>query len=62
MRGVPPLLGAGGAFAGFALLGLGAGILLDQATGGQFYVLVGLFGGMLLGGYTAFRLLLRSME
>jgi hypothetical protein len=59
---VPPLLGAGGAFAGFALLGLGAGILLDQRTGGQLYVIAGLFAGMLLGGYAAFRLLLRSMD
>ncbi len=44
------------------LLGLGAGILVDQRTGGQLYVIAGLFAGMLLGGYAAFRLLLRSME
>lgn len=62
MKGVPPLIGAGGAFVGSTLLGLGAGILVDQRTGGQLYVIAGLFAGMLLGGYAAFRLLLRSME
>jgi hypothetical protein len=55
-----PVLGAGAAFAGFSLLGFGLGIVIDQRTGAGYYAFVGLFVGMLLGGYSALRLLLRS--
>lgn len=61
MKGVLPLLGAGSTFAGFALLGFATGILLDERTGEHLYAFAGLFVGMLLGAYAAFRLLLRSM-
>jgi hypothetical protein len=61
MRSLVPLLGAGGAFAGATLAGLGAGILLGSHAGNAIWVLVGLFAGMGLGGYSAYRLLLRSL-
>lgn len=61
MRSLVPLLGAGGAFAGATLAGLCVGILLGSRTGSAIWVLVGLFAGMGLGGYSAYRLLLRSL-
>ena len=54
------IIGAGGSFAGTVLLGLIVGIVVAGRTGQQLWVLGGLFGGLLLGGYAAFRLLARS--
>ncbi|MHB8432016.1 MAG: hypothetical protein ACYDCA_00175 [Candidatus Tyrphobacter sp.] len=56
-----PLIGAGGTFVGASLLGFGVGILADARTGGNLYAFLGLFAGMLLGAYGAFRLLSRSL-
>lgn len=61
MKGVAPLLGAGGTFAGCVLVGFGLGVLADQHLGSSYYTLVGLFAGVLIGGYGAARLLLRSL-
>ena len=61
MKPLVPVLGAGGAFAGCALAGLAAGIFADERTGAHLFVVVGLFCGVLAGGYAAIRLLLRSM-
>lgn len=61
MKRVAPALGAGGTFAGLSILGLAVGSAIDQRTGSQFYALIGLFVGMALGGYGAFRLLMRSL-
>ena len=52
------LVAAGGTFAGFALLGLVGGVWLAGRTGGQLWVLGGLFAGLALGCFSAFRMLL----
>jgi hypothetical protein len=56
-----PVLGAGGAFAITALVGLGAGLLIAQRTGQQMWVVGGLFAGLAIGGFSAFSLLRKSM-
>ena len=56
-----PVLAAGGSFAGCVLAGLLAGIWLGRATGSQMWVFGGFLAGMALGGYSAFRLLQRSL-
>ena len=56
-----PILSAGGTFAMTTLLGLVAGIVIAQRTGQQLWVFGGLCAGLVLGGYTAYRLLTRSM-
>ncbi len=61
MKGVASLIGAGSTFTGASLLGFGLGILADARTGGEMYAFLGLFAGMLLGAYGAFRLLSRSL-
>lgn len=61
MKGVVPVLAAGGTFAVAALAGLIAGIWLARSTGNGLWVAGGLFAGMAAGGYSAVRLLLRSM-
>ncbi len=60
MKGLLPVIGAGGTFAGSAVAGLLLGIWLAGRTGAQLWVLGGLFGGLFLGGYAAVRLLMRS--
>ncbi|HTA38021.1 MAG TPA: hypothetical protein VK760_03035 [Candidatus Acidoferrales bacterium] len=61
MKGLMPVLGAGGAFAVTALAGLGAGVLIAQRTGQHMWVLGGLFAGLAVGGFSAFSLLRKSM-
>jgi len=61
MKGVVPVLAAGGTFAAAALAGLIAGVWISRSTGNGLWVAGGLFAGMALGGYSAMRLLLRSM-
>ena len=61
MNGVLPVLSAGATFAASALLGLVAGIWLTRSTGQALWVLGGLGAGIVLGGYSAYRLLRRSM-
>lgn len=54
------VIGAGASFAVTVLLGLLAGIWLAGRTGQQLWVLGGLFAGLAIGGYAAFRLILRG--
>lgn len=61
MKGVVPVLAAGGTFAICTLAGMAAGIWIGQRSGQQLWVLGGLLGGVAVGGYSAFRLLLRSL-
>jgi len=56
-----PVLAAGATFAMTALAGLAAGYWLGHATGAPLWVAGGLAAGILLGGYSAYRLLLRSL-
>jgi Putative F0F1-ATPase subunit Ca2+/Mg2+ transporter len=61
MKALLPVVGAGGIFAGAALAGLLLGIWLGRQLGQPLWVFAGLLGGLAIGGYSAFRLLLRSM-
>lgn len=61
MNGVTPVLGAGGAFAMTTIAGLFAGAWLAAHFGAPFFTVVGLFLGLALGGYSAFRMLMRSV-
>ncbi len=61
MNAVVPVLAAGGTFAAATLIGLLAGVWIGRATGQPLWAVGGLVGGLLLGGYSAFRLLLRSL-
>lgn len=60
MRSAAAIVAAGSAFAGAGVGGLLIGIWLDHALRTQYYAVVGLFAGILLGGYAAFRLLLQT--
>ena len=61
MKPLLPVLGAGGAFAGTAVAGLLVGVWLANRLELPILVAVGLFAGLALGGYSAYRLLVRSM-
>lgn len=56
------VIGAGVSFAGTVLVGLLLGIWLAGRTGQQLWVVGGLFGGALLGGIAAIRLVLRGVS
>ena len=60
MKALLPIVTAGSAFAGTALAGLLAGILVGQHTGQPFYAFLGLLLGLGLGAYSAARLLMRT--
>ncbi|HET6276081.1 MAG TPA: AtpZ/AtpI family protein [Candidatus Cybelea sp.] len=61
MKPLLPVLGAGGAFAGTTVAGLLAGVWLAERLRMPIVAAAGLFAGLALGGYSAYRLLLRSM-
>jgi hypothetical protein len=61
MRPLLPVLGAGGAFAGMTVVGLLAGVWLAGRVDVPIFAAAGLFAGLALGGYSAYRLLRRSM-
>ena len=61
MKPLLPVLGAGGAFAGATVIGLLAGVWLAERLKMPVAAAAGLFVGLALGGYSAYRLLLRSM-
>jgi hypothetical protein len=61
VNAVVPVLAAGGTFAAATLMGLLAGVWIGRATGQPLWAIGGFVAGLLLGGYSAFRLLLRSL-
>jgi hypothetical protein len=61
VNAVTPVLAAGGTFAASTLIGLLAGFWIGRATGQELWVIGGLVAGLGLGGYSAFRMLLRSL-
>lgn len=61
MKPLLPVLGAGAAFAGTAVAGLLAGVWLAERLKVPILAAAGLFAGLALGGYSAYRLLVRSM-
>ena len=60
MKGAAGIIAAGSAFAGGGIAGLLIGIWIDHARGTQYYAVIGLFAGIVLGGYAAFRLLAQT--
>ena len=62
MKDALPIIAAGGSFAVTTIVGLVIGVWLAGRTGQQLWVLGGLFAGLALGGYSAVRLLMRSMR
>lgn len=60
MKGAAGVVAAGSAFAGAGVAGLLIGIWLDRAQQTQYYAVVGLFVGIAVGGYAAFRMLLQT--
>ena len=61
MKTVAPVLAAGSVFALTSVAGLAVGFWIGQRTGQGRWVLGGFFGGLAIGGYAAFRLLVRSL-
>ncbi len=60
MKGAAGIIAAGSAFAGASVAGLLIGIWVDHTQQTQYFVVIGLFAGIVLGGYAAFRLLLQT--
>jgi len=60
VKGAAGVIAAGSAFAGAGVAGLLIGIWLDRAQQTQYYAVVGLFVGIAVGGYAAFRMLLQT--
>jgi hypothetical protein len=56
-----PVVAAGGTFAMTTLAGLALGMWIGGRTGQGLWALAGLFGGLAVGGYAAYRLLMRSL-
>ncbi|HKE37850.1 MAG TPA: hypothetical protein VKB39_10460 [Candidatus Baltobacteraceae bacterium] len=56
-----PAIAAGGSFAMTTLAGLALGIWIGGRTGQGLWALAGLFGGLVVGSYAAYRLLMRSL-
>ncbi|MGD0967887.1 MAG: hypothetical protein ABR949_06330 [Candidatus Aquilonibacter sp.] len=61
MKTIVPVLAAGGAFAVATLAGLLLGVLVGQRTAQPLWAFAGLLIGLGLGGYSAVRLLMRSI-
>lgn len=60
MKGAAGVIAAGSAFAGGGIGGLLIGIALDHARHTEYFAVAGLFAGVALGGYAAFRLLVQT--
>jgi hypothetical protein len=56
------LVGVGATFVVCVLAGMAAGLWTQRATGASIWVLAGLFGGIVAGGFLAFREFARSMR
>jgi len=57
-----PVIAAGSAFAGAAVLGLLAGVLVASRRGEPLWAPAGLMLGAAVGAYSAFRMLAKSMR
>lgn len=56
-----PVVAAGATFAMTTLAGLVIGIWIGSRSGQGLWALAGLFVGLALGGYSAYRLMMRSL-
>ncbi len=62
MRALLPVVAAGSAFAGAAILGLLVGIVVAGRHGSALWPPAGLVAGGALGAYSAFRILAQAMR
>lgn len=62
MKTLLPVVAAGSAFAGGAVVGLACGVLVATRRGEPLYAPAGLVLGAALGAYSAFRILLNAMR
>lgn len=62
MKGPLPVVVAGGTFAAAAVLGLVIGIIAAGRTAQPILVPAGLMLGLAIGGYSALRLIFRSLQ
>jgi hypothetical protein len=62
VRDILPVVVAGGTFAAFAIIGLLAGVLAAGRAGQPLFVPAGLVLGVAVGGYSAIRLIARSIR
>lgn len=62
MRSLLPVIAAGSAFAGAAVIGLACGVFVAGRRGEPLYAPAGLVLGAALGAYSAFRILLKAMR
>jgi len=60
VKSAAALVAAGSAFAGGGIGGLLLGVWFDHVYKTQYLVVLGLFAGIVLGGYAAFRMLLQQ--
>lgn len=61
MNSLLPVVTAGATFAVVTLVGLLAGVWVAHATGEGLWAGAGFASGLVVGGYSAYRLVLRSM-
>jgi hypothetical protein len=62
VKSLTPLLVAGSTFAVTFLLGVFAGVLVADRTGQWIWAFAGSMAGVGIGGYSAVRLLMRSLQ
>jgi F0F1-type ATP synthase assembly protein I len=62
VKGAAGIIAAGSAFAGGGIVGMLIGVWLDHSQRTQYFAVIGLFAGIVLGGYAAFRMLLRQTD
>lgn len=62
MKGPLAIVAAGGSFAATVVAAIIAGIMLDHRLGRADLVVYGFFAGVVLGGYTAFRLVAQAIR
>jgi hypothetical protein len=60
VKGAAAALGAGTTFGGSVLAGLAIGFWVGRQTGASWWVVIGLFAGVMLGGYFALRMLIQA--
>jgi len=62
MRGALAVIAAGGTFAGTVIVAIIVGVLLDHRLGRGDLVVYLFFAGLVLGGYSAFRLVAAAIR
>jgi hypothetical protein len=61
MKGVLAVIAAGGTFAGTVIVAIVVGVVLDHRLGRSDVVVYAFFAGLLVGGYSAWRLVAQAI-